>query len=931
MSPSTDFTSNIRAVVHWHKSAVYAGEDIECIITFTNIAVPPGAKEPQDQLAQQQSGVARNASISNINRPGSLRQARRASYAQSVAASAPARKVSNATNKGGPVRGQPQSPLAKKGHRPTLSLNVVTAPIRPAPTTAAGVTSPASSARPGNSHGRSLSIISLGGTGNEAPAELRSPVVTDPTRKLTGHMRSASLQHLPKMPYSQPGPGPAALQSPRQPSPLYEMSSPLPVRPARRKPGTVSAGNTPQMGRRPDLPKHGSLDAFAFPSGPGASSFRFPAAPAPSADPTGSPNVDMPRPARTPSNMHSSQPARHFSPRTVPNVSSDGWSAPPRDLNPLTRIMSASSIDGTPRSSSEMYTMSNPSDETLTSEAPSQRHGGNNGNRRMLKPGHSRQGSRHTSRSPSARAPGEHETLMMAYAQTVGHFTLDGGLVNTAPFEEVKRKGVQGGGGVVGVERSSRPTSLFGAFGWGGFGESLGGLLGGDEMSSLAQMKASAGSREIPLLSTPQSLLFVDLKLGPGESRSYRYRFALPHGLPPTYRGKAIKVTYHLSLGVQRPEGQAMRQVEVPFRVLGSYNARGDSLRHDLMQPFVLLQDAARTTSIAPSVSNPEEAWSPRETSNNSSTLGNATQTPQRGLEDFLRYTERLLERASAENNAALLSPSSPSLATLSPSRQGSLVDAGPTTAREAIDLAIIRANHTSTIASGAARRNPDAPSPNRFNIARDGQPIAVLTLLRASYRLGEAVTGTLDFTPSSATTGSSQPPAATYALLIELESAETVDPTLARRAAASVARVSRRVYAAARENTLFARRVAFHLPIPASAAPSFETSGVGLAWRLKVQFTTQRASAAAAAAAAAGLGIADREGGADGGSGSATAAPAADAEDFLEVLASDERGTVTIAKERLVADSFEIAVPLRVYGAVGIDTGLAEVEPLEL
>ena len=326
--------------------------------------------------------------------------------------------------------------------------------------------------------------------------------------------------------------------------------------------------------------------------------------------------------------MHSAQ-QRPLSPRPP-----EGWSGALSNLNPLSRVMSESSAGGTPRTSSELYNASHHSDETLTSEMPSQYPA----NGRLLpRPAHSRQ----TSRLSASRydKPAEPETLMMGYAQTVGAFTLDGSLVNAAPFEEVKRKGVQGGGGVVGVERPKRSSGMFGAFSWGNIGESLGGLLGADDMSSMAQLKASAGSKSVPLLSTPQTLLFVDLKLAPGESRSYNYRFALPRGLPPSHRGRAIKVNYHLSIGVQRPGGQAVKHVEVPFRVLGSYNARGETLGHDLMSPYVLLHDAARTQSVAPNAeaSTAKVLFPDRKLQKN-------VKTPKQGLEDFLRYTERLLE-----------------------------------------------------------------------------------------------------------------------------------------------------------------------------------------------------------------------------------------------------------------------------------------------
>jgi hypothetical protein len=127
-------------------------------------------------------------------------------------------------------------------------------------------------------------------------------------------------------------------------------------------------------------------------------------------------------------------------------------------------------MNGTPRSSSEFYSMSNHSNETLASEYVSQPAA-----RLLPRAFHLRQNSQLAPR-PQQNLP---ESLMMGYAQIMGTFTLDGSLINQAPFEEVKRKGVvggQGGGGVVGVERKTRDSGLFGALGWGNIGESLGGL-----------------------------------------------------------------------------------------------------------------------------------------------------------------------------------------------------------------------------------------------------------------------------------------------------------------------------------------------------------------------------------------------------------------------------------------------------------------------
>lgn len=166
---------------------------------------------------------------------------------------------------------------------------------------------------------------------------------------------------------------------------------------------------------------------------------------------------------------------------------------------------------------------------------------------------------------------------MMGYVQLMGSFTLDGSLVNLKPFETVKRKGViggQGSGGVVGLEVPKRSSGILGGLSWGNLGESLGGLLGGSELSSIREMKGIASAKSVPILSTSQTILFVNLKLNPGESKSFSYCHVLPKGMPPTHRGRAMKVAYQLVIGTQRAQAAAqqhlVRHVELPFRVLPS-------------------------------------------------------------------------------------------------------------------------------------------------------------------------------------------------------------------------------------------------------------------------------------------------------------------------------------------------------------------------
>lgn len=486
--------------------------------------------------------------------------------------------------------------------------------------------------------------------------------------------------------------------------------------------------------------------------------------------------------------------------------------------------------------------MSNHSSETLASEyvqpQPLRMVGGRSG--------HSR---RPSSFSPNmAKLP---ESLMMGYAQIQGSFTLDGSLVNLGPFEQVKRKAVVGGhgGGVIGVETTKRDSGLLRGFGWGSITSSIGELLGGGELSTIKEMRGIASSKSIPLLSTPQSILFVDLQLAPGESKTFEYSFKLPKGLPPTHRGKAMKISYSLVIGTQRPGGtkdKHVKSVDVPFRVLGSVNNHGEILGHDLMAPYIILRDQARVqtvdntnTASTTTLNNHNHQQQPQQT--RQKLLGDK---PAANEDSFFSYVDELLSSRSLQlQNGArapgLLSPTAsappsrrPSNYSLNSTTSSNFNPFGPQThmpiltAKEAIDLAILRSN----IASHDSNQ-----STNRFEIARNGRRVAVVMLARPAYRLGEQITMAIDFE------GAEIP---CYAVHVALETAERVDSSLALRSEASVHRVTRKVLVSSSEATMFAKRVVFTPTIPVTATPEFVTSGVSLEWKVRVEFVVPSAEA---------------------------------------------------------------------------------------
>ncbi|OAA79086.1 Rgp1 [Akanthomyces lecanii RCEF 1005] len=528
-----------------------------------------------------------------------------------------------------------------------------------------------------------------------------------------------------------------------------------------------------------------------------------------------------------------------------------------KPLTPAARILSSNSMgSGTPRSSGEFYAMSNHSSETLASDYPAARG--------TARPPHLRR----SSGLPSSQNKTP-ESIMMGYAQVQGSFLLDGSLISLGQFDEVKKKGVVGGrgGGVVGLEQNRRDSGLLRGFGWGAISNSLGDLLGSNELSTMKETRGAANSKAVPLLSTPQSILFVDMQLAPGESRSFEYTLCLPRGLPPTHKGKALKISYNLVIGTQRAGGareQQIRSVEIPFRVLGSVNSYGEILGHDLMNPYILLKDEALVKVVG---------------KRKHGSKGRIPLENKGSMNDFLAFVDELVAQQNDDKPHALLSPTDGL-----DSRRPSIFDE-VTSTKEAIHLAIMRSNMAN-----------EGQSQNRFEIARNGKRVGAVMLPRPAYRLGEVVTMVIDLTEAEVPC---------YAVHATLETSEKIDPSLAVRSDSSIQRVTRKVYVGSSETTMYSRRIVFTPTIPISATPEFVTSGVSFEWKIRVEFVVPAKSGEE--------------------SESASPAPAVGSTLLEQISQDDKGGLVLVAVENLACESFDVSVPLKVYGAVG--TGLERLE----
>ncbi|CAK7269058.1 Golgi membrane exchange factor (Ric1p-Rgp1p) subunit [Sporothrix epigloea] len=891
-------------------------------------------------------------------------------------------------------------------------------------------------------HHRSLSIVSISSarTSDAAPGsptvspQLPSGPIGLPQRPVRGHSRASSLQIGSRGSPIYGGPRSATNPSrpyAAQPSPLFNSSFPPPDHSGKitgirgRMTGSATMPNTSNIGSTSRRSPRLSSDGF--------SDFKFPMAPAPaqglapsqaalglnSSPPTQSPSAlahdekplpPLPNRSRDLSSnnnyMSKIAAASGVPPAQVPTI----YERPNTPCEP--RILPTTSIAGTPRSSGEFYSLSNHSSETLASENVAQQlshpgasrshHGSFSGHPR---PPHARQKSssnflspyegHHPSRSLSqrSRAPTAPATtaitpeiLMMGYAQVQGSFTLDGSLVDLAPFEQVKRKGVVGGqgGGVVGLKNTKRDSGLLRGFGWGSIASSLGDLLGSGELSTIKEMRNIAGSKAVPLLTTQQSVLFADLQLAPGDSKTFEYVFPLPKGLPPTHRGKVMKISYSLVIGTQRPgtsKEQRVKSIDFPFRVLGSVNGHGEILGHDLMCPYSPETNVATVRTVsekelsrpwaltAPGAQKQQHQLPPQQLAKRRRRSSTATTITGPTINGFMLYVDELLKQREAEalasagsgrerhgsangyflgsgdndHRSGLLSPSAATPGSRRMSTASSIFlpddDGRPIlslSSREAIDLAILRSNINNHQHTGHGHGGSNV-STNRFEIARNGRKVGTVMLVRPAYRLGETVTMVVDFSNADSRC---------YAVHAALETAEKiVNPKLALRSEASIQRVTRKVYASLSEVTLYARRFVFTATIPSGATPEFETTGVSLEWKIRVEFVVPSDDnnygdyGEDDETEDSGRDY-DEEGGEIDDSEDADEHNSRQRQHnrgghhqllrqkkqrvplpppILEELSRDDRGgLVLIAAQSLQCESFEAAVPLRVYGWSG-------------
>ncbi|VDB86551.1 unnamed protein product [Peniophora sp. CBMAI 1063] len=294
--------------------------------------------------------------------------------------------------------------------------------------------------------------------------------------------------------------------------------------------------------------------------------------------------------------------------------------------------------------------------------------------------------------------------------------------------------------------------------------QGVGGLPKTDELDDNAPLS---------MFEVPNAMLGVDIRLKPGETKTWTYTVDLPKWLPPTYTGRGVQFSYQLTVGACRAlsGGSSSRVMKVPVRLYNHVSVE------ETLPPF----DLMRRVENAVNARVIEKEANPRIKAPSTAPLPLSQAGSMSGLRSYA---------------AQLLSPDlSPmrSLADAEPDREAAQ---GMSGCREAVEIMT------------------RIPRRVTYDVHKDGVKVGVLTFMKSAWRLGETVQGVVELNDRSGR-------ARVLKLSAYLESHESLPGKLAT--GPSDAKLMRRVHAEHHASLLdCTNRSSFALDIPSDAAPAF-------------------------------------------------------------------------------------------------------------
>ncbi|ODQ80200.1 hypothetical protein BABINDRAFT_129816 [Babjeviella inositovora NRRL Y-12698] len=388
------------------------------------------------------------------------------------------------------------------------------------------------------------------------------------------------------------------------------------------------------------------------------------------------------------------------------------------------------------------------------------------------------------------------ETILLGYIQLFGNLSLNEEIMNPEPFEAVQKKAIVGGrmAGITGLEVSRAPKPFFSSR---------------DELANRNNVATSEflQGNIIPLFSSPQSLLFTEITLHPGETRSFHFKTALPQDIPPTYHGGAVDVSYQVIVG-SLDALLVRKSLFFPFKLHPWLDRWGNQPQYTLMDPIIVVRDEATITEIK----------SHRKPSFKALHKNSATETESQA--ELERKTEFLAQLKKLDSRRQSISEVHPNGTHL--------------TVRESIFLLADNLAVGDVQNTEVAGLSPQiGRSQRKFKISRKSVPIATVTLGKAVVKLGEDIQVFVDFskdTPVWKTSGL----VVSLCLMEDIRSVYLADPS---SSSPTASQQNKTCVDSVALNTLDCQQAAAVVHVPLAATSQFQSDVVDVSWKLEFEF----------------------------------------------------------------------------------------------
>lgn len=463
----------------------------------------------------------------------------------------------------------------------------------------------------------------------------------------------------------------------------------------------------------------------------------------------------------------------------------------------------------------------------------------------------------------------------MLLHQPVGSGSLSSSADPSSPNGTPKSGGWQLSFGTGTIGQGTQP-SLTGSL----FGLAKDLVYGGTGGSLEEERKRVWNMKDLPVLETQRSLLGVDLKLKEGESKDYTYSLKLPAALPPSHRGRAYRFSYDLivSLTVALPgagKRQKAKDITIPIRLWANVKVGQPMPTYNVLKPIIQARDegvvAEDVTADAKNVNGADDGVK-RQSNAKVVSLGE-----EHTLDSLHAYAQYLLEAAQAdERPVAEGLDASSQLSTISFGKR-SILPTSDRTLKHSTSMKKISSSESLSVrkmnGDSVPGRKPDTLEGGEelmigsregencgeaveilsrhsarasYDIAKDGDLVAVLTLVKTTYRLGETVLGIVNFNGNaSGTPGAHDRRVLRMAAYLETHELipENLLPPSASGGKLKQPNLTR-LYAEHRSAYVFStQRTSFSLDIPSEGTPAFSVSAGeegaegGLEWRIRLTF----------------------------------------------------------------------------------------------